>query len=191
MKKTICSFAAMLFVLCGYQIARADYFQYTDSSGTVVMVDDESKIPSRFRKQMKSSKRGETEGMVTPVRVSRNQVRVPVRLSYRDNTVEAWLVLDTGANTTMITSSLASRLGIRPDSTERATARVADGSVVDAYTTRVDYIAVGPKMVNNPRVAIMPNSGSSFAFGDGLLGMNFLGDFRYHINMNSQTIEWQ
>lgn len=32
-------------------------------------------------------------------------------------------------------------------------------------------------------------NGPSMGF-DGLLGMNFLGDLRYHINLGSQTIEW-
>jgi len=171
--------------------ARADYYQYTDSSGTVVMVDDESKVPAKYRKKLRSEKSSAGASKTTSVSIRNNQVMVPVRLSYRNNTVEARLVLDTGATTTMITTALADRLGIKPSGTEAGLARIADGTVVQSYSTRLDYISVGPKLVGNPRVAIMPSRGPLVGFGDGLLGMNFLGEFRYHLDMNSQTIEWQ
>ena len=171
--------------------AQADYYQYTDSSGTVVMVDDESKVPAKYRNKLRSDKSVTKAGKVTAVSVRNNQVRVPVTLCYRNNTVEAQLVLDTGATTTMITSELADRLGIRSSNTEAALAGIADGSVVQTYWTRLDYISVGPKLVSNPKVTIMPSRGPVTIFGDGLLGMNFLGEFRYHLDMNNQTIEWQ
>ena len=172
--------------------ARADFFQYTDQSGTVVMVDDESKVPAKYRKKTRTTKAGPAgESKSTSVRLSRgNQALVPVRLSYRNTTVDAWLMLDTGATVTMISSGLADRLGIKPDSTESRLAQVADGRVVQTFRTRVDSLAVGPKLKYNAEVAIMPSDGPAMGF-DGLLGMNFLGDYRYHLDVNSQTIEWQ
>jgi clan AA aspartic protease (TIGR02281 family) len=155
------------------------------------MVDDESKVPKKYRKKILSETSDKKVSKVTSVTVRNNQVRVPVLLSYRNNVVEAQLVLDTGATTTMITSDLADRLGIRADGTEAALAQIADGSVVKASWTRLDYISVGSKRVNYPKVAIMPSRGLLSGFGDGLLGMNFLGEFRYHLDINSQIIEWQ
>jgi len=184
-------FLLTIFLHINQNTVSADYYQYTDSSGTVVMVDDESKVPAKYRKKIRSEKSDKKVSKVTSVYVRNNQVRVPVRLSYRNNVVEAQLVLDTGATTTMITSDLADRLGIRADSTEAAFARIADGSVVQSFWTRLDYISVGSRQVNNPKVAIMPSRGPLNGFGDGLLGMNFLGEFRYHVDLNSQTIEWQ
>ncbi len=178
-------------LLFNQNLINADYYQYTDSSGTVVMVDDESKVPAKYRKKIFGEKNETKASKVTSVTVRNNQVRVPVRLSYRNNVVEAQMVLDTGATTTMITSDLADRLGIKTDSTEAAMARIADGSLVQSSWTRLDYISVGSRQVNNPKVAIMPSKGPLNGFGDGLLGMNFLGEFRYHVDMNSQTIEWQ
>jgi len=172
--------------------ARADFFQYTDQNGTVVMVDDESKVPPKYRKKTRTTKAGPAgESKSTAVRLNRgNQALVPVRLSYRNTTVDAWLLLDTGATVTMISSSLADRLGIKPDSTESRLAQVADGRVVQTFRTRVDSLAVGPKLKYNAEVAIMPSDGPAMGF-DGLLGMNFLGDYRYHLDVNSQAIEWQ
>ncbi len=101
---------AGLLLMLFASLVSADYYQYTDSSGTVVMVDDLSKIPRLYRNQVSSSKSDSTEEKVTAVRVRKNQVRVPVRLNYRNNTVDAWMVLDTGATMTMISGSLATDL---------------------------------------------------------------------------------
>ncbi len=171
--------------------ARADFFQYTDQAGTVVMVDDESKIPAKFRKQTKSTKSESGAGSkTTAVRIrNNNQVLVPVRFSYRDTTVDAWMLLDTGATSTVISTNLASRLGIKPASTERRLSQVADGSVVQAYRTRVDFMSVGAKMKLNAEVSILPSNGPGMGF-DGLLGMNFLGDFPYRLDMKTHVIEW-
>jgi hypothetical protein len=99
--------------------AGADFFQYTDQSGTVVMVDDESKIPAQFRKKARTTRSGPAvESKVTSVRMRGNQAIVPVRISYRNAVVDAWLMLDTGATVTVISTALAGRLGIRASHTE-------------------------------------------------------------------------
>ena len=87
-----------------------------------------------------------------------------------------------------ISPQLASRLGIKPEHTSRSVGRVADGSFITAYNTVVDYLQVGPKTKQSVEVAVLPMNGPAMGF-DGLLGMNFLGDFRYHLNMGNQTIE--
>ena len=172
--------------------ARADFFQYTDQDGTVVMVDDESKIPGKFRRQTRTTKADPGGGSKTTAVQVKNgtQVLVPVRFSYRNTTVDAWMLMDTGASSTVISIDLANRLGIKPANTERRLSQVADGSVVQAFRTRVDYMAVGSKMKLNAEVAILPSNGPGMGF-DGLLGMNFLGDFPYRLDMNTHVIEWQ
>jgi len=172
-------------------VARADFFQYIDKDGTVVMVDDESKIPSQYRKNIRTTKAGPVSDIKsTSVRLRGNQAIVPVRISYRSATVDAWLLLDTGATVTVISSGLADRLGIRPSATERRLSQVADGRVVETARTRVDYLAVGPKLAYNTEVAILSSNGPDLGF-DGLLGMSFLGEFRYHLDVNNHSIEWQ
>jgi len=184
---------ALILILQAFPLtAHADFFQYTDQDGTVVMVDDEGKIPAKYRKQTRTTK-AETgvASKTTAVRVkNNNQVFVPVRISYRNTVVDAWLLMDTGATSTVISTDLADRLGIKPASTERRLSQVADGSVVQAYRTRVDFMAVGPKTKLNAEVSILPSNGPGMGF-DGLLGMNFLGDFPYRLDMNTHVIEWQ
>jgi len=171
--------------------ALADFFQYTDKDGTVVMVDDESRIPAQYRKNVRSSRSDSAvTSKTTAVRYRNNHALVPVKINYRDTTLEAWLLLDTGAAVTVISPGLAQRLGIRRENTESRLAQVADGRVVETARARVDSLAVGPKITYNPEIAIMPVSGPVSGF-DGLLGMNFLGEFRYHLDVNNQSIEWQ
>ncbi len=47
------------------QFAQADVFKYTDDKGTVVMVDDESKIPKKYRKKSKITKSNPDSGVKT------------------------------------------------------------------------------------------------------------------------------
>jgi predicted aspartyl protease len=94
--------------------AYTDFFHYTDASGTVVIVDDESKVPAKYRKQMQTTTAEKDEPIeYTSVMVKNNKVLVPVTFSYRGTTVAARLLLDTGASMTTISTDLANRLGIR------------------------------------------------------------------------------
>ncbi len=183
---TICAvFAAAVCVMP----VRADVFQYEDKDGTVVMVDDESRIPPQYRKKMKSTKSAPVrESKVTLVRTRGNQAIVPVRISYRSSTVDAWLLLDTGATVTVISRAMADRLGI--GSGERRLSQLADGRVIETARLRVDSLTVGPKVKYNAEIAVIPSNGPEMGF-DGLLGMNFLSDFRYHVDVGNQVIEWQ
>jgi predicted aspartyl protease len=182
----------LILILSAFSLtAKADFFQYTDQSGTVVMVDDESKIPKKYRKQTRITKADPGgESTTTAVRVQNRQVLVPVRFNYRNRTVDAWLLLDTGATSTMISGDLANRLGIKPANTQGQLSRVADGRVVQSFGVNVDYMAVGPKIKHSAKVSIMPSNNSGTGF-DGLLGMNFLEDFPYRLDLNTQVIEWQ
>jgi clan AA aspartic protease (TIGR02281 family) len=181
---------AMLALVLWATPALADFFQYTNANGTVVMVDDESKVPAKYRKKMQRSSVAADETVkYTGVTVKNNRVYVPVKFCYRGNTVETTLLLDTGASTTVITTELANRLGIKKANTERSSARVADGRVLATYVTSLDYIAVGPKIKHNVQVSITPTTGPPVPY-DGLLGMNFLADFNYHLDVNTQMINW-
>lgn len=185
----LCGFLAVALLLFFGRAVQADLFQYTDKDGTVVMVDDEGKVPPQYPKKAKNHHTENHEEHYTGVIVRGNKVLVPVTLSFRSETVQARLLLDTGASVTAISPQLASRLGIRPEHTRRSVGRVADGSFITAYNMMIDYVQVGPKVKQSVEVAVLPMNGPAMGF-DGLLGMNFLGDFRYHVNLGNQTIEW-
>lgn len=192
LKPSVAASTIALFFLFWGSLSCADLFQYTDKDGTVTIVDDESKIPPKYRKKSQSSQRSVagTSERYTGVTVHGNKVIVPVTFSYRSSTIQARMLLDTGASTTVIFPGLANNLGIRPEHGDRAVGRVADGSFVEAVRARVDYIQVGPKTKQHAEIIVLKQAGPPMGF-DGLLGMNFLGDFRYHVNLGNSTIEWQ
>ncbi|NVN92793.1 MAG: aspartyl protease family protein [Desulfuromonadales bacterium] len=183
----------LLFVLLSLFASapvHADLFQYTDKDGTTVFVDDEGKIPRKYRDKTKTTRFVDgVKDTKTSVRIQNNKVFVPVTLCYRSRTVDVTMLLDTGASTSTISFDVAKRLGIRPDTTEMGLARMADGRFLRTFVSTLDYLMVGPKSKSSVQISIMPTSGPSLPF-DGLLGMDFLGDFSYHLDVNSQIINW-
>lgn len=141
---TACLVVALVAVFMVSEV-QADLFQYTDKDGVIVMVDDEGKIPSQYRKKVKNNRSSSGGDRYTGVIIRGNKVLVPVTLSFRNETVQARLLLDTGASVTAISQQLANRLGIKHEHTNRTVGRVADGSFITAYNTIVDYMQVGPK----------------------------------------------
>lgn len=135
----------------------------------------------------KIQKRKKLEASRTPVKISNNQILVPVTLSYLNNTVQTTLLLDTGANITTISESIAQKLSI--DNGIKSSARVANGQVVKTSVAEINRIQVGPKTIKTPRVAIVPFVGKRNF--DGLLGLDFLRHFGYDIDYQNSLIQWK
>lgn len=142
--------------------------------------------PISYRPEKGTSRAGD---YLTRVTIARNQVFVPVTLSLGDRTVEARLLLDTGASITVISTDVAERLDIDLKRASRARAQVVGGGMVTGWHTKLDRISAGPHTMTGIDVAIIPHDGSGFAI-DGLLGMNFLRSYKYHIDFNNQAIDW-
>lgn len=124
---------------------------------------------------------------LTHVTVMGNQVLIPATLSHGDRTVEARLILDTGASVTAISTELAEKLGIDLKRAPRASAQGV-GGMVTVWYTRLNRVSAGPHTKTGIDVAVIPhNDGVPI---DGLLGMNFLRSYKYHINFNNRTIDW-
>jgi predicted aspartyl protease len=91
------------------------------------------------------------------------------------------MILDTGANGTLITRKMANKLKVR--ATGIMQAQVADGSEVRFLTGKVKSIAVGGVTAKNLPVAIAPKAGI------GLLGHDFFGDC--NIRLGEKEVEFQ
>jgi clan AA aspartic protease (TIGR02281 family) len=132
---------------------------------------------------------GETESNVLKVKIIDNQVLVPVTLGYGGKTVQALLLLDTGATNTTISPEIAAKLNISLDQTKKTIGQVVGGGLLEAKRVKLNYIKVGPHTKTDIDIDIIEHIDLASNF-DGLLGMNFLRNFRYHINFDNQTINW-
>jgi len=165
---------------------QGEFYRYTDENGTIHLVDNPENIPEKHRQQTKVYN---SHKQTTPVRVVNSQVLVPVTLRYGYQVVQTTLVLDTGCSTTTISGKLADRLGIDPARSKAGTSRVADGRIVPTRMAVIGQLSAGPKSKSSLEVSIMATAGPQ-ELADGLLGMNFLRDFRYQIDMAGQKIHW-
>ena len=142
----------------------------------------------RKLEEEKARKQKEQEALRTPVTIAKNQILVPVTLSYLNKKVETTLLLDTGANITVISEAVAEKLSL--DNGLRSSAQVANGQTVKTSVAQVQSIQVGPKSISGHRVAVVPFVGKERNF-DGLLGLDFLKHFGYDIDYRNSRINWK
>ena len=165
-----------------------EFYQYEDENGSLNFTDDQSKIPKKFKKKqrVREDDVSDPNSSIMHVRIVKNQVLVPVTVAYRGKEVHATFLLDTGANNCTISPSLADRLNISPQDANRGLAQVVGGGVYVVGSTKLDYVVVGPNRKYEVMVSVISSGGSN----DGLLGMNFLRELRYHIDFDSNSIRW-
>ena len=166
------------------------FYQYTDREGVVHFVDNLQAVPIRYRSKMIVRTETPAARQTSRVLIEGNQIHVPVSLTYGDRTVSALMLLDTGASRTVITDGLAQRLGVDTEGLRQATSRLADGRTVDIRLVQIDGIAVGTRSKAPVEIGIIPHLGDP-ELHDGLLGLDFLGDFQYQIDMTNGLIRWQ
>ncbi|HOP39862.1 MAG TPA: retroviral-like aspartic protease family protein [Geobacteraceae bacterium] len=164
-----------------------EIYQYEDDKGTVHFIDDPGKIPPKYLKRHKSRDMdmSGSEGRITTVTITGNRVLVPVTLCYRGKEEKAQFVLDTGASSSTITPKLAKRLHVDLSEGRRGIARGVGNGVYVVREAKLDYLKVGPNRKYDIGVIIIESSQA-----DGLLGMNFLRELRYHIDFHAGTITW-
>jgi hypothetical protein len=130
-----------------------------------------------------------TNDDATEVILAGNQVLVPVALGYRDKTVEALMLLDTGASISLIKSDVADKLGITPEETKKGLGQVVGGGLILVFTTRGLRLTVGPHTKKGMEIGIVVHEGPPVKF-DGLLGMDFLQNVKYTIDFENHMIRW-
>jgi predicted aspartyl protease len=141
------------------------------------------------KQQDEEKARGEFEkSLVTKVTIRGNQVLVPATLGYGGKEVQASLLLDTGAEMTVIHRPIAEQLNI--PLTPGAHVRVGGGRVINASVAKLDYVRVGPYEAKEIQAWVVFPQGPP-PKEDGALGMNFLRGLEYSIDFENQVIRWK
>jgi predicted aspartyl protease len=123
----------------------------------------------------------------TKVLIKENHVLVPVTLIYKGKEALTYLLLDTGATTTVVNRKVADLL--KMNCSRHSYTRVADGRKVRVELADLDYIEVGPNRMPNFTTSIIDYQGNPEPY-DGLLGMNFLKEVNYHVDFKRGVISW-
>ncbi|MDZ7759104.1 MAG: retropepsin-like aspartic protease [Desulfovermiculus sp.] len=185
------------------QSVKSKIYSWVDSSGTQHfsdMLPNEAVNNLKVRTVYASDDLGESEiiakridqnpsrSPITRVVVRGDRIFVPVRLGYRGKEVQAMLLLDTGASTTVIHSEAASKLVLWDRFKTKSI--VANGRKINTEIAYLDYIQVGPHRLKNFAVSIIDYSGDNDHY-TGLLGMNFIRNTEYRIHYAKQFIRWE
>jgi predicted aspartyl protease len=100
-------------------------------------------------------------------------------------------VLDTGASLTMISAELAKKLELKQDKTQKA---VGAGGSLEVHFGTLKSLAVGATQLESLKVGIMDLTSISKAIEtdiDGIVGYNFLKNFRVSIDYPRQTVSFE
>jgi hypothetical protein len=129
-----------------------------------------------------------------PIQTVHKKVLVPVVLNGNQT---ATLLLDTGTNLTVITPTLAKRVGgERPPGASTTKARIATGQLLDVSLIRLKSIGVGSARIDNFDVAVydlpilVPGATPPITV-DGLLGNDFVGLFTMTVDPRAGTLTLQ
>lgn len=125
------------------------------------------------------------------LRTVNNKFLVPVVLN---DVQAATFLLDTGANSTVVSPNLVRTLKLPPfPGAPKAKARMASGQEVEVSVVRLNTIAVGAARMNNVGAvvydipAVTGSAGPAIKI-DGLLGTDFLAGFTMTLDPRAETL---
>ena len=137
-----------------------------------------------------NNKTASPDDKITKIIIRGNQILVPVTLIYDNKEVTVNLLMDTGASGTTINTETADRLYISLYKAKKTKAQVVGGSIIEAGIVTMDTLKIGPHIIHNKNIVIVPHNGPAVKF-DGLLGLDVLGNLSYKVDFARQIIFWE
>jgi hypothetical protein len=190
MRRTVTvALSLSLLIAAPLSRAQAQVYRYTDERGQNHYVDGLEKIPDQHRgaavplgfrnappppaSATAGTAAAKPPGAAVVKYTPGQRIMVDVRIN---GAFTAQLLLDTGADRTMISPRTLQAAGVT------ISQPVATGSITGATgTDRINYVVVDSLEVGEARVGRMPVGSyelASAGIGDGLLGRDFLDQFR-------------
>lgn len=104
--------------------------------------------------------------------------------------VKANLVLDTGSSLVVLSSKIATSLGIdvSSQSSDVVELTLADSRKVKAIRVILDSVSVQGSEIEKVEAAVLPEQDNSVLTRDGLLGMSFLKNFIFKIDQKNDKL---
>jgi len=100
--------------------------------------------------------------------------------------ITAELIVDTGAADTVISSSLAKKVGIPFNKGQNVLCQVADGRIVNGKQVIIREVRVGGAKVYNVQAVVLDSGERSNS--PGLLGMSFLNNFVFKVDTEKELL---
>lgn len=170
-------------------LSAADYYRWVDQNGVVHFTDNPHNIPEIQRgKAGRIISNDPPRNPRPPVPVAPNKASIPFERQGQVVVVEATLnkktaakfVVDTGASYTMISSAIAKQLDIETEQNRRTAPFQTANGIIQAPLVSLESISVGGMEIRNLTAAV--HDVLSDPRIAGLLGLNFLSNFRMDID---------
>lgn len=103
-----------------------------------------------------------------------------------NNLHDVKMIIDTGASVTALSSQAAFDIGLAPDSRQGKAMMSTANGLSEAWVGQLRSIRLGEAEQKNVRVVVMENFGNDER--GGLLGLNFLAGFYWHIDQQAGNL---
>lgn len=181
--------AALVFALSPTSLSAVDLFRWVDEQGVVHFTDNPHNIPEKHKADATRIKARETplsqqsskpmflDKATIPIQRKGQVVIVEGRVNEK---ASANFIVDTGASYTMISRAMAKQLDIDMEKKLPTVPFQTANGVIQAPLVTLESIDIGGMQVKDLTAAVhdvFPDASIT-----GLLGLNFLGNFRMDID---------